>query len=136
MCKPSGLVGPVSSLAVLDVAGVGLQLGDELSFYKRLAGKHPELNVKLGTGVVFSSRVTNTLLLKQCHASLAAMEQPPYNAFLIVNTRNVQVLRVDFETPLPAIVTATIWSVSSITAVPTQCSEGITSTTLAAPAAV
>ena len=45
VCKPSGLVGPVSSFAVLDVAGVGLQLGDELSFYKLLAGKHPELNV-------------------------------------------------------------------------------------------
>ena len=89
--------------------------GDEMRFYQLLPGNHPPLNPLIGAATIASSvQITDGGLLKECHAAAAAMQQPPYNAHLIVNVQHSPVYRIDFMEPLPAAVTATKFNLVSL----------------------
>ena len=68
-------------------------------------GKQPAVNAKLGAGVVRArERITDAATIKECHGASAAMQRPPFDAYMIVNTATQPVFRVDFEAALPAAV--------------------------------
>eukprot|EP00040_Diaphanoeca_grandis_P042547 m.265273 g.265273 ORF g.265273 m.265273 type:complete len:555 (+) comp60984_c0_seq1:250-1914(+) len=100
-----------TSLIIIDVSGGGLAtaaLGDELRFYQLLPGQVNHANPFIGTGVVRSvSEVTDPATISKCHNAAHAMQQPPYNAQMVVGFGSSPIFTVHFSTSLPVPVTAT-----------------------------
>lgn len=96
------------SLAIIDVSkgGLGdLRAGHHLSFYQLLPGHVTTANPFLWTGTVTGSkRASDPQLLAECRAATKAMQQPPFNATLVVSFTNSPVFVVDFRSPLDPIV--------------------------------
>jgi hypothetical protein len=94
-----------TSLVIIDVSGgngpgtlTSLRTGDEITFFQLMPGHVTTANPLLGAGVVTGSatRLTDPALVKECRAASTAMQQPPYNAFLVVNTNAARIYKVDF----------------------------------------
>jgi hypothetical protein len=107
-----------SSLAIIDPSNGALadtRPGDVIQFYKLLSGAHPAVNPLIGHGVVSSlTPITDAPLLAECHAAATAMQQPPFNATLIINVAHSPVFQVNFQQPLPSAVTASRYNLATL----------------------
>lgn len=128
-----GSGGSVSSLIIADthaadgsLAGAGrfsllseLHAGDELRFFKVLAGRnggHTESNPLLGSGFVHGQEeVTDPELLQKCRQLEQAMEKPPFSVGFVSPGMyaHAAVYRVDFTEPLAAAIVATDYNLAS-----------------------
>jgi len=116
--SPAAEMSGATSLAIIDVSSGSLEAtraGDTLSFYALEPGRQPAVNAKLGAGVVRAlEKITDAATVKECHGASAAMQRPPLDAYLIVNTATQPVYRVDFEAALSAAVTASRYNLANV----------------------
>lgn len=107
-----------SSLAIIDTSGgalAGVQAGAAIRFFRLLPGKVTRSNPQIGVGTVASATLsTDSALLQECRGATEAMQEPPYNARLVVNIASSPVFRVDFADPLPSGVTATRYNLANL----------------------